>query len=303
MIEQTNKLARLVCLAIAVLAIVAGIQAARADEFGDAIKGFASTDFGERSPRSRSSRRSAIRARSRCSRRSTTGALVIRKPADQVLIVRDGAAIDPATQQRIGAGQPGDDVGPRQQPPARRRSAARSARLTLFSPEIDDRLAAAMAVFKTRSDREPAAAREGAGREKDARGLARPMERSLPRRLLQLRQGGAARRHCRPRAVERYRGRAMLLQLSNAQAAIRSCARRPPRRSRRWTASLRPCALVQNLFQGLSLGSVLLLAAIGLAITFGVMGVINMAHGEMVMLGAYTTFVVQQVLKHVPAGG
>ena len=51
---------------------------------------------------------------------------------------------------------------------------------------------------------------------------------------------------------------------------------------------------VANVFQGISLGSVLLLAAVGLAITFGVMGVINMAHGEMVMLGAYTTFVVQE---------
>ncbi|WP_372882028.1 urea ABC transporter permease subunit UrtB [Psychromonas sp.] len=51
---------------------------------------------------------------------------------------------------------------------------------------------------------------------------------------------------------------------------------------------------VENLFFGLSLGSVLLLAAIGLAITFGVMGVINMAHGEMMMLGAYTTYVIQQ---------
>jgi urea transport system permease protein len=53
-------------------------------------------------------------------------------------------------------------------------------------------------------------------------------------------------------------------------------------------------ANLQNIWYGLSLGSVLLLAAIGLAITFGVMGVINMAHGEMVMLGAYTTFVVQE---------
>ena len=52
-----------------------------------------------------------------------------------------------------------------------------------------------------------------------------------------------------------------------------------------------------NLFQGISLGSILLLAAIGLAITFGVMGVINMAHGEMVMIGAYTTFVVQEVIR------
>ncbi|SMH48256.1 urea ABC transporter permease subunit UrtB [Mesorhizobium australicum] len=53
----------------------------------------------------------------------------------------------------------------------------------------------------------------------------------------------------------------------------------------------------QNIWYGISLGSVLLLAAIGLAITFGVMGVINMAHGEMVMLGAYTTFVVQEVIR------
>jgi urea transport system permease protein len=52
-----------------------------------------------------------------------------------------------------------------------------------------------------------------------------------------------------------------------------------------------------NLFQGISLGSVLLLAAIGLAITFGVMGVINMAHGEMIMLGAYSAFVVQETFR------
>ncbi|MBX5197183.1 urea ABC transporter permease subunit UrtB [Rhizobium sp. NZLR10] len=54
--------------------------------------------------------------------------------------------------------------------------------------------------------------------------------------------------------------------------------------------------VVQNVWYGLSLGSVLLLAAIGLAITFGVMGVINMAHGEMVMIGAYTTYVVQEYI-------
>jgi urea transport system permease protein len=54
-----------------------------------------------------------------------------------------------------------------------------------------------------------------------------------------------------------------------------------------------------SIFQGLSLGSVLLLAAIGLAITFGVMGVINMAHGEMVMIGAYVTFMIQEVFRSV----
>lgn len=55
----------------------------------------------------------------------------------------------------------------------------------------------------------------------------------------------------------------------------------------------------ENVFFGLSLGSVLLLAAVGLAITFGVMGVINMAHGEMIMLGAYTTFAVQALFPNL----
>jgi urea transport system permease protein len=52
----------------------------------------------------------------------------------------------------------------------------------------------------------------------------------------------------------------------------------------------------ETLFFGLSLGSVLVLIAVGLAITFGVMGVINMAHGELMMLGAYTTYVVQSAM-------
>jgi urea transport system permease protein len=55
---------------------------------------------------------------------------------------------------------------------------------------------------------------------------------------------------------------------------------------------------MQTLFFGLSLGSVLMLIAIGLAITFGVMGVINMAHGELMMLGAYTTYLVQTVMPN-----
>ncbi len=59
---------------------------------------------------------------------------------------------------------------------------------------------------------------------------------------------------------------------------------------------------VETLFFGLSLGSVLVLAAIGLAITFGVMGVINMAHGELIMLGAYTTYVIQLLMpEHIGA--
>ena len=56
-----------------------------------------------------------------------------------------------------------------------------------------------------------------------------------------------------------------------------------------------------RIFTGLSLGSILLLAAMGLAITYGVMGVINMAHGELLMIGAYATYAVQSFFRmHLP---
>ena len=61
--------------------------------------------------------------------------------------------------------------------------------------------------------------------------------------------------------------------------------------------------LLDTLFNGLAIGSVLMLAALGLAVVFGLMGVINMAHGELMMLGAYTTFVVQNLLESGPLQG
>ena len=58
--------------------------------------------------------------------------------------------------------------------------------------------------------------------------------------------------------------------------------------------------LAKNIFNGISTGSVLVLIALGLAIIFGQMGVINMAHGELVMLGAYATYVTQLAVGHTP---
>jgi urea transport system permease protein len=59
--------------------------------------------------------------------------------------------------------------------------------------------------------------------------------------------------------------------------------------------------LIGRIFSGISLGSILLLAALGLAITYGLMGVINMAHGELIMVGAYATYVVQDLFRrHAP---
>jgi urea transport system permease protein len=56
--------------------------------------------------------------------------------------------------------------------------------------------------------------------------------------------------------------------------------------------------LIAEIFTGVSLGSILLLAALGLAITYGLMGIINMAHGELMMIGAYATYVVQNLFRH-----
>ena len=81
---------------------------------------------------------------------------------------------------------------------------------------------------------------------------------------------------------------------ANAEGVVKEAARSASADIR---AVLAGWDAAQNVWFGISLGSVLLLAAIGLAITFGVMGVINMAHGEMVMIGAYTTFVVQEAIR------
>ncbi|MFP5304411.1 MAG: urea ABC transporter permease subunit UrtB [Gammaproteobacteria bacterium] len=86
-----------------------------------------------------------------------------------------------------------------------------------------------------------------------------------------------------------------LSALADAEAdpQLRAAASRAVHRIDGWR---RVCGWIETLFFGLSLGSVLVLAAIGLAITFGVMGVINMAHGELMMIGAYTTYCVQLLL-------
>lgn len=92
---------------------------------------------------------------------------------------------------------------------------------------------------------------------------------------------------------------AMALATKDPDPEVSRAATAATKAIRGWLAV---AANVQNVWYGLSLGSVLLLAAIGLAITFGVMGVINMAHGEMVMLGAYTTFVVQEAFRAYAPG-
>jgi urea transport system permease protein len=77
---------------------------------------------------------------------------------------------------------------------------------------------------------------------------------------------------------------------TGASTPVRQAAAEAVKRVERWALLT---SAIQIGFQGLSLGSILLLMALGLAIVFGLMGVINMAHGELMALGAYTTFVIQ----------
>jgi urea transport system permease protein len=169
--------------------------------------------------------------------------------------------------------------------------------LTLLAPDPARRLAAAESVFK---------ARDAAALPALAAALARESDERVKRAL---RQAQAAALLARPEIPDgeriaafhalSERGDQDALGLLRAQARQATGAVGDAALDAAGTIERRLTLLsyVQNLWYGLSLGSVLLLAAIGLAVTFGVMGVINMAHGEMVMLGAYTTFAVQEVIR------
>ena len=102
----------------------------------------------------------------------------------------------------------------------------------------------------------------------------------------------AAIEHLTGNLQSQVRNRLRTISEDDPEAAVRDAAAEALASIQRRLEYYR---LLENVFFGLSLGSVLLLAAIGLAITFGVMGVINMAHGELIMIGAYTTYMIQQL--------
>jgi urea transport system permease protein len=173
--------------------------------------------------------------------------------------------------------------------------------MTLLSPDASKRMQAAIAVFRSRNEAALPAIETALSREKDS---------WIRDALAQARATILLGKADAPKA---QRLEAIEVMLSrgdqDAIAALRSLAGNDPDVKQAADKAigsiegrLRIMAQVQNVWYGLSLGSVLLLAAIGLAITFGVMGVINMAHGEMVMLGAYTTFVVQEVFRAYAPG-
>jgi urea transport system permease protein len=220
------------------------------------------------------------------------------------VFIKEGSdrLIDAATGQPI-AGAPPADLSPvRLNNRLRGIVQAALGSLTLMAPDPGKRLDAARAVFKSKDANALAALDQAIAKETDARVKAALLE-ARAAVVLYLDSASDADK-IEAVALIRQRGDQEALSLlgglpANASPAVKKAATDAIASIQSglaiWTAA-------QNAWYGLSLGSVLLLAAIGLAITFGVMGVINMAHGEMVMLGAYTTFVVQEVIRaHNPA--
>ena len=231
----------------------------------------------------------------------TEGDLHFRKYDNQVFIRtrvdKTYFILDPITGEEVGTVGRRDTKKVRVNNGLRRAIRAALGGLTLLSKDPIARADAASAVFKS-GDPELLDILDTA--------IEREEVQSIRTALLQAR-ASAILQSDRPEAekvevlsVLEARGDrdALSLALSVANDAEGALQKAAFAAAGRIEATLEWWAIAQNVWFGLSLGSVLLLAAIGLAITFGVMGVINMAHGEMVMLGAYTTYVVQEVIRN-----
>ena len=169
--------------------------------------------------------------------------------------------------------------------------------LTLQVSDPDKRFDAAQAVFKSREENVLPAIEAALEKEADARVKQALIEARAAIHLMS--EDASEADKIAAVAMVRARGDQEALNLlaglpAGSPVAVQRAARDAVTAMQN---QLAVWATAQNAWYGLSLGSVLLLAAIGLAITFGVMGVINMAHGEMVMIGAYVTFMVQEYIR------
>ncbi len=217
---------------------------------------------------------------------------------DKVFIKdKAGAILDAATGRPAAGGAPANLANVRLNNRLRRSVEAALGGLTLMSTDPARRYEAAQAVFKSRDANALATLDAALAKESDAR-----VKRAFgeARAAVILYQANAAENDkitaiavIKDRADQDSRGLLAGLPAGQSPLVQKTAADAITSIDNR----LALWSTVQNAWYGLSLGSVLLLAAIGLAITFGVMGVINMAHGEMVMLGAYTTFVVQEMIR------
>ncbi len=214
----------------------------------------------------------------------------------QVYIRTDGGTVSAAT------GQAAEAPGAR---PVRVNNSVRQAvnaalgTVRLLSPDPVQRAAAAEAVFHSRDTAAIPALDRGIAAEQNP-AIRATMQQARAAAMLSGDSPDPDRLAAIGTLAQRgdMEARSLMSTIPNPSPAVAAAAAKAVAEIDWWQ---RIWTVLQGAFYGLSLGSVLLLAAAGLAITFGVMGVINMAHGEMVMLGAYTTFMVQEAIRaHAP---
>jgi len=172
-----------------------------------------------------------------------------------------------------------------------------SGALTLMSPDTKQRLSAAADVFRSGDPAQIALLDEAIAKESDA-GVKKLMLEARASSVLKSDLGESEKLAAVAILLERGDQDALAILTQTSAASEGALKTASDAAAASIEGQLQLWNGVQNVWYGVSLGSVLLLAAIGLAITFGVMGIINMAHGEMVMLGAYTTFVVQEIIRN-----
>ncbi len=228
------------------------------------------------------------------------GTLQIRKSDNAIFITKDGASgvvlVDPVTGKEAGEAPKTDVQKIKVNNSLRRIIRDSLGNLTLQSSDAVTRLQAAETIFKNSDASQLTALDAAIASETDASVKAQ-MELARASAILNSDRGDDEKVEAIKLIRERG-GRDALSLLTAIEAKTSGLVKDQAGSA---VASIERTlafwATGQNVWYGLSLGSVLLLAAIGLAITFGVMGVINMAHGEMVMLGAYTTFVTQDIIR------
>jgi len=226
------------------------------------------------------------------------GKLLIRKQ-DRRIVIAEGkgqlAFADAATGEALGEAPEAEFDKISINNKIRRQIKAIIGSLTLFSTDAAVRLKAAEEIFRSRDQAAAELLREALGKETDP-AIKLAMEQALAA-LVATSNAPEAERLAAIEIIKAKGGQ----DAASLLAALAAGEDRVAKAAQEALASLESGRAwwdaAQNAIYGLSLGSVLLLAAIGLAITFGVMGVINMAHGEMVMIGAYVTFVVQEIIR------
>jgi urea transport system permease protein len=298
-------LKRLTVLAFAALALLAflGGAPAKAGPFEDALAGFTKESFRATMGAIRGVAESGHDLAPKVLEALQERRLMFSPSAGKVYIQgKDDKLLDAATGQPVAGKPPADMDAVRINNRLRGVISAAVGSMTLMVSDPARRMEAAQAVFKSRQTSALPALTQAIARE-TVPAIKETMIEARAAIVLSM-AGAKTEDQLDAIAAMRARGDNRALAVlrgvrADAPAVVKTAVAAAMKsiqdRLALWTTA-------QNLWYGLSLGSVLLLAAIGLAITFGVMGVINMAHGEMVMLGAYTTFVIQEIFRaHAPA--